>query len=302
MRFGFYRLTFLAVSAALSFPITSLASDLAKPRMHEKHEFMSFSYFGLGVDSMTYKESTNAYGMGINTKSTASVPVQRSGAYTAVNDQWGFGIFTVSSLYGEDNPESWKTKSFGTVQTNDVSLKRTDVTITGVRQIGGGNYFSGGFNYSDFSFVRSNYKKTNTYDALVTSVGLDPTKTENQPPSGSTSEESSSLNLMLGYGYDNYFKFENEGLRTFASVQAGVPLYRRVTNTTVDPVLTDFFASGYKAQLAAGLGWQFSEKLSVNYISEYSYTKLGEMQSGNVTMPETTLTIWNNSIIAYWNF
>jgi len=297
MRSDFSSLYLLA-AATLSFSIPSFANNVSAPGMHEKHELMSFSYFGLGLDSMTYKESTNAYGMGINTKSTASVPVQRSGAYTAINDQWGFGIFTVSSLYGEDNPESWKTKSFGTVQTNDVSLKRTDVTITGVRQIDDGHYLSGGFNYSDFSFVRSNFKKTSTSDALANSVNA-----TFDLPQGAISEESVALNLMLGYGYDDYFRFENEGLRTFASIQAGVPLFRRVSNTNNNnPTLTDFLASGYKAQLAAGLGWQFSEKLSVNYISEYSYTKLGEMQEANVIMPESTLTNWNNSIIAYWNF
>ena len=81
MRSDFASLYLLA-AATLSFSIPSFANNVSAPGMHEKHELMSFSYFGLGLDSMTYKESTNAYGMGINTKSTASVPVQRSGQPT----------------------------------------------------------------------------------------------------------------------------------------------------------------------------------------------------------------------------
>ncbi|WP_136550307.1 hypothetical protein [Hydrocarboniclastica marina] len=271
---------------------------------------LSFSYLGLGIDSMTYEERLpDFYGRELKTEYSSSVPVLRTGVYTSISHDWGFAITTLASLYGDKAEEEWNWPGAGSIQTNEMAMTRKESNVFGFRQLGGGHYLTAGLNYSQYSFSRNAFRSTPGTELFNEAVfgelpaeqqeemRLDPDANQ-----GTISEDSVTVNVAVGYGYDNYFNLEQEGLRLFGSVLVGTPVFRRVTNTLLDGTLTDSVSESVNATLVAGAGWQFSASFSVNYVFEGTYVSLDKLEGDNELVPEVTFTSLANNLVAYWNF
>lgn len=124
-------------------------------------ENASYSYLGLGQESLSYSESTRDFGgLEFKTKFHGSNLVQRSGGYTAIEDKFGFFLSTSSTLLAQEAKEQWNFPGIGTVQEDQMSVKRTAIDISGVYHLQNGHFFNLGSHYNSISFSRFNFAST----------------------------------------------------------------------------------------------------------------------------------------------
>lgn len=283
--------------------LLALSPALAQADEHSGFANAPYGYFGLGLDTLSYEEKLdNLLGVSVKTDFSVTVPLQRSGGYTSINDQWGFAITSLSTLFDKDENESWNASGYGAIQRNQMALSRQETSIMGYYHWQNGYHLMGGVHYSNISFNRHHFVSAGGTDAFR-NERLGPGQVfEPEAIDGSVSEEIVTLYLRAGLGYDSYFMDPHEGLRFMYEASLGLPLYRRINNAYENAVITDFIGEGFNVNAAVGLGWQFSKHVSLLYRAEAMYTYLGDLKQGRVIMPEVTMFGIANSLTLYWNF
>lgn len=145
----------------------TLALLMSAPFAQAEFDNSSYSYLGLGAETVDYQESTNDFG-GLKFKSSfqGTNVVQKSGGYTAIGDRYGFFLSTSSTLLAQEDKEEWKFPDIGVVQEDTMTVKRTGIDILGVFHLQNGHYFTLGSSYSSVSFSRFDFSNTDFTDAL----------------------------------------------------------------------------------------------------------------------------------------
>ncbi|WP_420589902.1 hypothetical protein [Bacterioplanoides sp.] len=147
--------------ASLIIPATAMA----------EFENASYSYLGVGQETLEYSESTNDFGgLKFKTKYKGSNLVQKSGGYTAVGEKYGFFLSTSSTLLANEEREKWRFPSIGVVQEDDMTVKRTAIDILGVFHLQNGHFFNLGSRYNSVSFSRFNFSSTDRTNELNAAI------------------------------------------------------------------------------------------------------------------------------------
>jgi len=121
----------------------------------------SYSYLGLGSETLTYSETDDNFGgQSFESRFTGTNLVQKSGGYTAIGDQYGFFISTSSTLLTNDAKEKWDFEGIGIVQEDHMTLKRTGIDLLGAFHLQNGHFFNAGVHYKSVSFSRFEFSST----------------------------------------------------------------------------------------------------------------------------------------------
>lgn len=283
-----------ALLAAVIILITPLDATAAKKDWHK----LSFSYLGLGLEYLTYQEHlSDFYGHNLDTSYRVWMPTQRSGGYASINAHWGFAVTDDSTLFSKDKQETWSWNNID-IQRDLMAINRQETNVFAFRQLGDGSYINFGVKYSKYIFNRSDFSSTPGTTTFNSNNG-----TNLNPQGNSTiNEESVAYSFAVGYGYDNYFKLDQHGLRDFARLMLASPIYRRVRNSSLDSEISGGAFKGVSLDVVVGAGWQFSPNFSINYVLEGGYTRYSEMTSGKSAVPRVTLMGLSSNLVAYWNF
>ena len=121
----------------------------------------SYSYLGMGIETLTYSETTDDFGgQEFESKFEGQNLVQKSGGYTAVGDEFGFFISTSSTLLANEDKEEWDFEGTGVVQEDNMTLKRTAIDLLGVYHFKNGHFLTAGTHYNSVSFSRFDFNGT----------------------------------------------------------------------------------------------------------------------------------------------
>lgn len=261
----------------------------------------SFTHFGLGVESLNYQETFTASDGGqIETDTTLTNVIQRSGGYTYVSPQGGFYLNTASTLSGGTDQESWKHDTLGTLQTDEMKASVAELNILGAWHFSPAHHLVAGPQVFTMNFSRT---------------GWDTGSGVQMEPLGAISEDSLSVDAVVGYRFDSFFRDPEAPLRLLGGVTASLPLYYRVYNsggsmrdqtsgaiTTQAPVeLTDSF-SGYGLSADAGLGWRLNDNFTLTGRLEAALKERDEIKEGGFTLPEVTVTTLRAMLGLIWSF
>jgi hypothetical protein len=142
---------------------------------HAEFKNNSYSYLGLGSETLTYSETDDNFG-GQSFKSHFSGTnlVQKSGGYTAIGEQYGFFISTSSTLLMNEGKEEWDFEGIGVAQEDTMTLKRTGIDLLGAYHLQNGHFFNTGLHYSSASFSRFEFTSTDQTDDLNDAIFSNP--------------------------------------------------------------------------------------------------------------------------------
>lgn len=134
---------------------------------HAEFSNNSHSYLGMGVETLTYSETTKNFGgQTFESKFKGQNLVQKSGGYTAVGERYGFFISTSSTLLANENKEEWDFKGTGVVQKDNMTLKRTAIDLLGAYHFKNGHFLIAGTHYNSVSFSRFDFNGTELTETL----------------------------------------------------------------------------------------------------------------------------------------
>lgn len=328
--------------SSLKYLTTFIVSLFCTATTYASFENTSYSYFGVGMDYISYQEKTSGFGIySFESSYTAFAPIQRSGGYTAIDNDFGFFINTASTLIASDKEEEWDINGFGVVQTDTMTVNRSDLQIMGAYQFQNGHYLSFGGQYHSTKYSRFDFQSTNNTAAFNADIYVnDPTylgllarvnnpadngvqdadgveiTTEAQlrevysfdpeVQSGVIFEDAVSVSAVVGYGFDSYHLGEKSGWRNMWHFTLGTPLYESVLNTANNRSLTASFSGGVDFQAHIATGWQFNKNVSLLASLETNYIFRNEIRdkigSQDLILPENTLHTITPQLSFYWNF
>jgi len=158
----------MRISAIGLLLITSFAAFAEE----ESNPKLSYSFFGIGQERPTYKESLDNFGgQKFESEFQSTGVMQTSGGYTQVTPQWGFEIITSSTLLAEETTEDWEFSNFGVVQLDNTTLSQNSLVINGVHlPFNDGQKILFGIRYQKIAFSRFNFQGTENVAALNTAL------------------------------------------------------------------------------------------------------------------------------------
>jgi len=298
--------------------IGSIALTLMGTAAHADTE-KSLTMFTLGVESVQYSENTGA-GITASGKNMLNL-TQKSLGYTAVSDDFGFYITTISTLTANQVTESWAMGQYGTVQTNQRKVMLTDLHVQAAWMIQDSVQLLAGLGMNRMSFSRSGFTyPKGTRGVATTNTANQVTGFRNDPNGpiqqltttggylarqpGAIFEDSTSLMAEIGVNYDSFFQHTN-GLRFIGSARAAIPVYYYVTNSNYPNVSWSNAFKGYNLHADLGLGYQLKDNfdLIMSVSGDYRYrpaTSVDAATGGFV--PNVTVTIARLTAGLAWSF
>ena len=157
-------------------PLIGVSALLTLPSLSQA-EFAnnSYSYLGMGSETLTYSETTNNFGgQKFESEFKGSNIVQKSGGYTAVGDKYGFFISTSSTLLANEAKEEWDFQGIGVVQEDQMALKRTAIDLLGAFHFQNGHFLNAGLHYNSVSFSRYDFEGTDYVEELNDALFANP--------------------------------------------------------------------------------------------------------------------------------
>ncbi len=278
-------------------------------------EYKNFTIFSLGYENVNYKEASGALtssGRHMNNM------MQASKAYTAINDDFGFYISTVSTLVTNSSAEQWSVSPYGTIQTNQRRMSAVDLYIDAAMNMSDGWQLTMGLGWNKETFTRAGYAYPQGVrgNCVFTATGC--TFTPNASGifqeiapggvviarlDGATVEDSNSLMLRFGVRYDTFFTDDSQW-RLMAGTQAAVPLYYYVTSSILPGLTWKSSFRGYNLHVDGGMGYKLTPKFDVLFLlsGDYRYRPQTNPGVGGLTVPNTKVFILRPSIGLGWSF
>ena len=286
-----YIAVFLLAGGASSF---TLAAD-AEQRL-------GYSYLGAGVEQIDYQESDDnllGTGLKLETDTTATPLIQRSGGYVGHESGWGFYIQTEATIGNNTNHERWKINDVE-VQEDSFSLKRSELRVLISKQLSVQQALLFGGAVQDIGFTR--------FDWLLT----DQDEFQIEASAGSVSEEIFKLFAYAGYEFGDFFIAGHQGWNWQLQLLAGLPLYSQILNTSYGTDTINGGFDGYRAEINASVGYQITANLMLGLALKAAYEQQDEIESdynqstGNGVvkraLPSNTLLITQPALTFYWSF
>ncbi len=143
--------------------------------IHADFQNNSYSYLGLGSETLTYSETDDNFGgQSFTSHFTGTNLVQKSGGYTAIGEKYGFFISTSSTLLMNEGKEEWDFEGIGVVQEDNMTLKRTGIDLLGAYHLQNGHFFNAGLHYGSASFSRFEFSSTSNTEDLNDALFANP--------------------------------------------------------------------------------------------------------------------------------
>lgn len=284
----------------LSIVFTLISSTVSADTMIQRQ---GYSFFGAGFDLLDYEENTTREigGQVIDVETPSATNfTQQSGAYVAIDADWGFYLTTASTLGESSTDEEWVIGST-LVRTNRVAFERQRLAGIATLRMQNSRYLLFGAQYSKSEFKR--FAASLTADAA--SFGL----TDTTFTSGTISENVWDMTLVAGYEWNTLFKNKMSGWKYQLQLMAGLPVYSSVTNTDIDngASFSDSF-DGFHLQANFIYGYQFSENAVAGFSLESAYSQRNEIDTqltdaaGTIKLPESNLFYFYPGFTMYWSF
>jgi hypothetical protein len=308
-----------------------LCTALAFTPLLASAERAEFGYLGVGLESVAYEETSQIPDNGDNSNPITGATLktdysgnsfaQRSGAYSPINEDWGYYITSISTLGSKVHTEDWKFDGV-TYQSNSMTINQGDLEILSTYRLSDHHYVLFGGVYQRFDYNRFAHALSDEAIALNTSrreaaeangetVVIDSSGCADWDAIctsvGSVSEEITTFLIEAGYEYNEFFEGSDLGWKQQYQFVAGLPAYNRGLNTLYpDNVWSETFA-GFAFRASANLGYQFSKHFLISASLDYRYQKRDEIeieiQPGVVAeIPDNTLSYIQPSLNAYWSF
>ncbi len=282
-----YYLFFFSVSCLI--PIFSYADGL--PANH------AFSYFEVGMENISYGETSTVRGYPLNMEAVVSNVVQRSGGYTPIGKDSGFYVQVATTLIPSAAHEQWNIQPFGVIQENERKVNWNELNVKYASLISGtGHQLVAGVEVTTLSFTRFSFNRAADTAAFESATG-----STLVTPSGAIVEDSINLTANIGYRYDSTFVTPNETTRFLGGIHVGVPVYYRVENSSLPNTSWIEYFKGYDVSANAGYGIQIFENFMVSTSMELLYKfrpeTHGKAVAGGIgRIPE--VTIWSARLSA----
>ncbi|MBC8210117.1 MAG: hypothetical protein H8E21_03550 [Gammaproteobacteria bacterium] len=262
-----------------------------------------YSFFGAGSDFMDYEENTTRQigGKTIDVETSIGLNfTQQSGAYVAVNQDWGFYLVTASTLGESGSDEAWQIDDI-TVRTNKVAFERQRLGVLATYRLGSKDFLLLGAQYGSTEFKR--------FAARLTPQAVAFGITDTTFSDGTVSENVWDFSAVAGYEWNTLFNSAAPGWRYQLQLIAGIPLSTSITNTDVNE--GDSFSAGFNGlqlRLNWVYGYQFSENVLAAFSLELGFARRNPISrdftdaSGVTEFPENTLIYSYPSLVVYWSF
>ena len=213
-------------------------------------------------------------------------------------DASGFYINTASSLVSTAETETWNQQGNGAIQLNEAKAKLAELDIHLVRHFRQHPGFHAGVG-------------ANVYSANFTRYAF--RLTENAPQGlaalpGAVSEDVTNLSAVLGLYYDSFFRDPGSRLRLTGLVQAGLPLYFSVENSSLPgEAFTSSIDGGVDLGAKAGAGYRLSKNFTALASLEWRYRHrdkiIKKLSDGRVAeAPDNDLHSWRPVVGVAWAF
>jgi len=156
-------------------PLALLTFLLLASFIHADFQNNSYSYLGLGSETLTYSETDDNFGgQSFTSYFSGTNLVQKSGGYTAIGEKYGFFISTSSTLLMNEGKEEWDFEGIGVVQEDHMTLKRTGIDLLGAYHLQNGHFFNAGVHYGSASFSRFEFASTSNTEDLNDALFANP--------------------------------------------------------------------------------------------------------------------------------
>lgn len=262
-----------------------------------------YSFFGLGYEILDYEENTAPVidGKSIDVETATIVNLtQQSGAYVAINHDWGFYLATASTLGETISNEEWQIDGV-TVRTNNVSIVRARVGFLASRRISSTGFLLFGAQYGKTEFKR--------FAANLTPEAGDFGIDENTFSDGTVSESVWNYSLVAGYESNTLFISKLPGWRHQFQLIAGVPLITNISNTEVNEgaSFSESF-NGFHIRASGIYGYQFNENFMAAFGLEMGVSQRNaisqdfEDSEGATEFPESNIVYFYPALVAMWSF
>jgi len=252
-----------------------------------------FSYFiGLARQNIHYRETGATLPFQSDARSGSALLV--TGALYAVNPQLLLSLDAETTFYPGDTTEQWtaRSDSFGGValssrllQTNGFNLAQSRTQLLGHYRLQQPWFGLGGLAMHTQSFRRYSFK-AGPDDAVAT-------------PSGTTVEESTAEVLLnLGVGLESE-QVRGEANHYGVRATLGVPLWRRLRNTTVPGVQFDG-RSGVDLALEGRYSWAVHRNIHIGLWGQWLLSQRGQQAVDRVEVPKSRFDSLSYGLELLW--
>lgn len=266
---------FISLSLALATAGFSASSHAAQT---------DYSVVSLGVESINYQEKLDSFVNtdGFSTDTTVTNPMHRAKSYTVIDKDWGFYIGTASTLMQNSTTEDWDFNGIGKVQTNEFRVNVAELELKGAYNLSENSQLIFGGSFFSLHFTRSEFRRAAQADALDAKLKeADPLNSFVVNP-GSVSESIDNVELMIGYLIDSEFG-QSADFNWYVGVEAALPVYYRVTNSSTDNIELDkTLGGGYAINGYTGVRWKVSKRMSADIGVRAQY-KIRDSITGDYT-------------------
>lgn len=226
---------------------------------------LGYSYFTIGVDNVTYKESSN----GISSTATTSSSILNTGGLFVINNQFDFSLDALSTFSPSESTEKWESALGTLMQKNSYEYSNAETRLlvhykyTPEWRV----LFGPSFRYQ--SYTRSDLRSLNGYSNAVFKEG------------STWKESSTDFSINAGMAYDSGSLFNSDKIHTSFKWVVGVPAWSKTENTRLSGGEFSYF--GYHTMLSGNISYQIVRGLHLGWYANLKYEKRFESDSESVT-------------------
>ncbi|MEZ8094851.1 hypothetical protein C9I94_13250 [Photobacterium swingsii] len=250
-----------------------------------------YSYFTLGLESVTYQEKFSDQGETFQSDATALSPVINTGSLTRVNDMFDFSIDALATFSPGSVDEEWS-NSQGIYQRNKFEYIKASTNVL--------------IHYKVTPQWRVVAGPSMTYQTYKRYQN----QSENSIYYGTWEESSTDIFLDAGVAYDSGSLHADSPWHSYFRVVAGVPMWSQTTNTAIDGMTFNDF--GFRTSIDGGISYRLMKGLHLGWFVMAGYEKRFEEgphfwrydDNGSkqmATLPEATTVSFSTGLQVLWN-
>ncbi len=262
-----------------------------------------FSSFGLGLNSIDYEENSTRVvaGRAVDVETDSMVNVaQQSGTYVSFNHDWGFYLFSSSTLGESTAEESWEIDDLA-IRTNKVSFEQQRIAFLLSRRLKRNRYLLFGAQYGNTEFRR--------FGAALTPSAAQFNLTEDLLNQGTESETAYDITFAIGFEVTSLFIDPEPGWRYQIRGVLGLPVFTNISNTEVNDgeSFTDGF-NGFTGQLNFAYGYQLNANVFASAFIDLAVSRRNSIDRqvsddfGITEFPDNTSVYIYPGLALYWSY
>lgn len=252
---------------------------------------MGYSYFTMGLESVTYKERFSEKGESFESTATALSPVINTGSLTSVNEMFDFSIDALATFSPSSVDEEWS-NSQGVYQRNKFEYIKASTNVLLHYKV-----------TPEWRVIAGPSMSYQTYKRYQN-------QNENSVYYGTWEESSTDIFLDMGIGYDSGSLHAESPWHSHLRMIVGLPVWSQTTNTAIDGVT--FNDSGFRTNIDGGISYRVMKGLHLGWYVMAGYEKRnvegpvfwGHDTNGKTlvaTLPEAETISFSTGLQVLWN-